>query len=213
MVANGTRGKDVLGQVLFRKPINAAVGILKDAVAHGCDRRRVVLILLQIVAPSANIAVAGPIRIRIARFDIGIQILHQRGLLQMVERLFPTHIEVVVGGKARIRLGAFERYQYHTASRTRTIDGRTGGIFQHRHALDVFGVERADIAFNVVYQHKRCASVNRKRATHIHRLGKARPRTAANGKSRHGSLQRGSCINNRPVAQHVAHFHLRHRTR
>ena len=123
MVLQSARCEDALVHVLLAEPVHTAVFILIDAVAYGVERRRILLVLLQILAPLGHVAVASPVRVGIACLKIGINIFGQARLLKYVERAFPTHVEVVVEIELGLVFGAFCGNENNATGCTRTVNG------------------------------------------------------------------------------------------
>ena len=123
MVLQSARCEYALVHVLLAEPVHTAVLILIDAVAYGVERRRILLVLLQILAPLCHVTVACPVRVGVASLKIGIDIFGQTRLLEHVERAFPTYVEVVVEVEFGLVLGAFCSYENHTTGSTRTVNG------------------------------------------------------------------------------------------
>ena len=76
----------------------------------------------------------------------------RRGLLQG-ETAVVAHFKLA---RAFARLG---RDEYDAGSCTVTVNGRRRGVFQHRHRLDVLGVDLVDVALDTVDQHQRLVVV------------------------------------------------------
>ena len=89
-------------------------------------------ILAYEVLPGVEISVACPELGREAGFAICVDVVEQRCLFRFEEGFLPALVETVADAEFRVFAGAFGGDEDNTAGCAGTIDGRRGGVLEHR---------------------------------------------------------------------------------